>query len=189
MIDPSPSAELPTPNPPFDRAHYFRLGGSAAAVYLVVLVALYLIDRQLLLNPGLDYLIANVLYWTVIIKAISDHKIRHQFELTLGEGIKAGFTTALFLPLVFHLFMYLLFNFIDPEMIEVQMEVIKDSVATVAGLFGEGVSEAEFGDMEATLDAIGVNGYPFSAVVLGLAQSFFYLLLIALVVSLVKKTR
>ena len=185
-----PIDSLDTPPNTFNRAHFIRLGLFGAAAYVAILTVLYFIDRKLMLNPGVDLLLANLLYWPVVYKAITDFKIQNNFEMSMGQGLKAGFVAGLFLPLAFHLFMYLLFNFFDPEMLQVQMEMMRDTVNWALGFFGEEkVTDEMMDEMENAMDEVGVSGYPFTSVVVGLSQGWTYILLISLVISAIKKNR
>ena len=185
-----PQLDRTAPSGSFDQMHFIRIGLFAASAYMAMLTVLYLIDRKLVLNPGLDLLLANVFYIAVIVKAVSDFKVQNNFEMTLGEGLKAGFVSGLFVALAYHVFMYVLFNFIDPSMIEVQLEVIRDTINSVGGLFGaEEMPDDVMDDMENTLDEIGVSGYPISAAVVGLSQSLIWVLIVSLIVSAIKKNR
>ena len=185
-----PIDSLDTPPSTFNRAHFIRLGLFGALAYVAILTVLYFIDRKLVLNPGIDLLVANILYWAVVYKAVTDFKMQNNFEMTLGEGLKAGFVAGLFLPLAYHVFMYLLFNFFDPSMIEVQLEVIRDTIITVGDMVGaEDMPDDLMDNMDDTLDEIGLSGYPFTSVVIGLSQSLMYILIISLIVSAIKKNR
>ena len=188
----TPDAPLdsPTTPPQIDKAHFIKLGVLAGMIYLTVLVVLYLVDRKLLLNPGLDLLIANVFYWVVIIKAISDYKRQNNFTLSIGEGLKAGLLAGIFVALAYHLFMFVLFNYVDPSMIEVQVEVMMELVDSVASFVGnEGMDDNMQEELERAIDETGATGYPIGAVVTGLASSLFWILIISLIVSAIKKTR
>ena len=172
------------------RAALIRLGLFAGLGYILLLFVLYLIDKKLVLNPGLDLLLANIIYWATVIKAIGDTKMRNGVELSLGEGLRAGITAGIFPALAFHLFMYALFNFIDPSMFEVQLEVIRDSLEWAAGLVGpDALDEDLIERVESEIEASGATGYPLSVAIFGLGQSLVWVALISLVVSLVKKTR
>jgi len=72
-------------------------------------------------------------YWTPLIfylffmsKSCLEKRASHGGNLIFKDAVRTAFVTFLVANAVFYIFNFLLFNFVDPEMVDIQMEMAKE---------------------------------------------------------------
>ncbi len=95
---------------------YGLLAGVLAIGYLLLF---YLVNRALILNPAVYW--SSVLFYLVCMyKACLSARSGYGGLLTFSDGLRTAFTVFLIANLLFYLFYYLLFNYIDPDLVALQ---------------------------------------------------------------------
>ncbi len=109
---------------------YGIIAGIATVLYLLVF---HQMDRALLLNP--------LVYWSPILVAVVTmtmvvKKVRNDNDgkIEKKEALKQSFLTYVLVYLFFSLFIFALFNFIDPELVELQKQAMLDAGRKIEGL-------------------------------------------------------
>lgn len=106
------------------------IAGIAIVLYLLVF---HQIDRTLLLNP--------LVYWSPILVAVATMRMvvsrerdKNDGKIEKREALKQAFLTYVLAYLFFSVFIFLLFNFIDPGLTELQKQAMLDAGRKVEGL-------------------------------------------------------
>ncbi len=109
---------------------YGIIPGIAIVLYLLVF---HQIDRTLVLNP--------LVYWSPILVTVVTMRMAVSRERNMNDGkiekkvaLKQAFLTFVLAYLFFSVFIYVLFNFVDPGLIELQKQAMLDAGRKVEGL-------------------------------------------------------
>ncbi|MBI1224818.1 MAG: DUF4199 family protein [Bacteroidetes bacterium] len=109
---------------------YGIITGTAIVLYLFVF---HLIDRELVLNP--------LVYWSPILVSVVAMRmvVKREREENGGkiaqrEALKHAFLTYVVAYLIFSVFIFALFNFIDPSLVELQKKAMLDAGRKIEGL-------------------------------------------------------
>ncbi|MBI5917624.1 MAG: DUF4199 domain-containing protein [Bacteroidetes bacterium] len=102
---------------------YGIITGMAMALYLFVF---YKINRELALNPMVVW---GTLFFAVGAMVLAVRKIRraNDGEISKQEALKNAFLVFVLTQLVFWLFIFVLFNLIDPGLIDLQQKMMLDA--------------------------------------------------------------
>lgn len=99
---------------------YGIIAGVATVGYMLLF---YMIDRPLMLNMKI-YWSSFLIYFFCMYKACVDCRSKNENEvLDLKEGFVIAFRTFLIANGIFYIFYYILLNFVDPDLINLQMEI------------------------------------------------------------------
>ena len=99
--------------------------GALAGVFVVLyFVLFYLIDKTTMLGMT-AYWSSLIIYLGFMSKACLDERASHGGLLTFKDALRTAFVTFLIANLFFHVFNYILFKYVDPGLIETQMEMAK----------------------------------------------------------------
>jgi len=102
-----------------------RYGLILGLASILITVILYITD--LMLNPvvGVIALVLFILLFTIIIVlSIRTHKIEKQSnQISVSKGFLTGLLTTIFASLLLFIFSYILYAFIDPDLIEAQLKM------------------------------------------------------------------
>ena len=108
---------------------YGIITGATIVLYLFVF---HLINRELVLNP--------LVYWSPILVAVvamtkAVKKVREDGggKITQREALKHAFLTFVITYFFFSVFIYLLFNFIDPGLVDLQKKAMLDAGRKIDG--------------------------------------------------------
>lgn len=109
---------------------YGIIAGTAIVLYLLVF---HQTDRELLLHP--------LVYWSpvlvsVIAMTLTVKKVRaaNDGRITQKDALKQAFLTYVLASLFFSVFIFVLFNFIDPDLIELQKKSMLEAGRKIDGL-------------------------------------------------------
>lgn len=109
---------------------YGIISGTAIVLYLFVF---HLINRELVLNP--------LVYWSPIIVAViamtmvvKKERLENNGKIEQRVALKQSFLTFVITYLFFTIFIYLLFNFIDPSLVELQKKAMLEAGRKIEGL-------------------------------------------------------
>jgi len=109
---------------------YGIIAGAAIVLYLLVF---HQMDRALLLNP--------LVYWSPILVAVLAmtmvvRKVRggNDGKIVQREALKHAFLTFVLAYLFFSVFVFVLFNFVDPGLTELQKKAMLDAGREIEGL-------------------------------------------------------
>jgi len=95
---------------------YGILGGIGIILYMLLF---FMIDKKMMLSPWV-YWAGMIVYIVAMFKSIFALKEAKGGEITAQEGMKEAFTCFLVANLLFYTFYMVLFNWISPEMVDLQ---------------------------------------------------------------------
>lgn len=116
--------------------------GGLAAVILALLF--YLFNTKSFLS--LSGFLIIILYIICVIRGVREQKATMD-HFPFVEALKTGFLTYIVASLVYTIFHYVLMNFVDPGLVDMQREVAVEAIEKMSGFMGED-------QMEAAIDAI-----------------------------------
>jgi len=114
---------------------YGTLAGIGTILFLLLF---YFIDQRAMLGWSV-YWAPIVLYMMAMVWAVKSQKEAHGDQLTFKEGLSTAFLTFLIANLFFHIFNYVLFKFMDPDLVALQKEISMELFDTT--LVGEQYEE------------------------------------------------
>ncbi len=159
-------------------AHSTKFGLIAGIGTVLILLTAYFVDKRLQLSPGVVW--STMIFYIVgmAMAAIEERKDNGGF-ISFKAALKAAFIVWMVANAIYHTFNYLHFNYFDPEMIQIQKDVVLETLDT--GVFSEEMTE----QMAAKTDEIKydimttLSGYIMSLV--------FGFLLAAIIARLVRR--
>ncbi len=98
---------------------YGVIGGIGIILYMLLF---FIIDKEMMLSPWV-YWAGMIVYITAMFAAIFASKKAKDGEITAQEGMKEAFTCFLIANLFFYIFYMVLFNWISPEMADLQKDM------------------------------------------------------------------
>ncbi|MCR9290686.1 DUF4199 domain-containing protein [Saprospiraceae bacterium] len=141
---------------------YGILAGAGTVLYLLLF---YLFDRSLFLNGGVTWS-SLIIYLAFMYKAVVEKRDAEGGEIEFKDALKPAFTVYVIANFIYYSFIYLMFNFFDPDLIGLQRELMEAS-----GL------ETQGQDMQMTLMITFfafvqslLAGFAFSAAVAGILR-------------------
>jgi len=105
-----------------NRVKYGLLGGFFVVGYILLF---YFIDKPTMLSMGV-YWSSLLIYLFFMYRACIAERKGYHGNLIFADALRTAFVTFLIANLVFHIFNYVLFNFVDPNLVEIQMELAKE---------------------------------------------------------------
>lgn len=78
-----------------------------------------------------------IIYVVAMVKSIKDEMARSRSSFGFREGLRASFLTFIIANAVFYLFYYLLFSVFDPQLVEMQRELMQNSPGLAGGMEGK----------------------------------------------------
>ncbi|MFK7808218.1 MAG: DUF4199 domain-containing protein [Saprospiraceae bacterium] len=109
---------------------YGIIAGVATVGYMLLF---YLIDRTLILNMKV-YWSSLLIYFICMYKACMEIRSSHENEvLHLKDAIRASFITFLIANAIFYIFYYILLNFVDPDLVKLQVEIAQQMYLDIMG--------------------------------------------------------
>lgn len=130
-----------------------RYGLFAGLGTIAVMLSLYMIDAGMIFGWALQS--TWLIYVFCMYKAVDDIKSENDGFISLREGFAAAFVVFAIANLMYIVFYYILVNFIDPSLIEIQIEKGIEAVEKVAEFAG--MSEE---DLEKAIEEIEKGAKP-----------------------------
>ena len=122
-----------------------RYGGILGLIYIVVLMLLYLIDPSYLFNSILVVLFTIFLFCIGAYFSINKEREVLGGFIEFQPAFKIGFITVFTISTISCFFTYLLFNFIDPSLIDLGRDYQIEQLTS--GWVGEKLTEEEKAEM------------------------------------------
>ena len=123
------------------------LKNAVTAGFLAVIVALlfYLFNTRSLFN--VSGWIVFVLYIVYMVRSVRQEKSLMEW-MSFGSAFKASFITYVVASLMYMIFYFVLLNFIDPDLQEMQKDIAIEAIEKMSGLIGEEGTEAALDKIE-----------------------------------------
>ncbi len=126
--------------------HWMKYGMLAGLVTVVLYMIIYFVNAKTMLGPLVQWG-SLLIFIGAMAKAGIDRKNDNGGYLSFMDTFLEGFKTYAIAAIIYYIFYYILFNFIDPGLTELLKEQAIEAIEKMAGLVG--------GDgMEAAMDAI-----------------------------------
>ncbi len=118
-----------------NKSVYYGLlyGGASIAIYLV----LWLVNPRLIMDMGIGTALSfglPIVFMYLSIKATRDQQ---EGLISFGEAIKSSFITYVIGSLMGIIFTYILYNMIDPSLLELQKEVAVETAEKMMSMLGQ----------------------------------------------------
>ncbi|MCB0520439.1 MAG: DUF4199 domain-containing protein [Lewinellaceae bacterium] len=97
------------------------MAGAAMVLYLLLF---YYFDRANILNP-LVFWSTLIIAGTAMITAVKSKRSDNGGKITRQDALKTAFLVFVISMLVFHLFSYVMFNFVDPGLTDLQKQMME----------------------------------------------------------------
>ncbi len=104
-----------------------KYGVILALISILITVILYV--TGMLTNPSISMisgLFFMIIFIIVTVLAIRSHKLIQNGYLTLGKGFLVGILTSLIASIIIMIFYYVLYAFIDPDLMEAQLQMTEE---------------------------------------------------------------
>ena len=94
-------------------------------ILFMMIVYLLIDDKRIVLSYWV-YWGSIIFYLFFMSRSCLEKRASHGGNLIFKDALRAAFITFLVANAVFHLFNYVLFNFVDPGLVDIQMEMAKE---------------------------------------------------------------
>ena len=121
--------------------HAIKFGILAGIGTIIFLFLFYWIDRKLMLSPSVIWS-TFFLYLLGMYMACVEERKDNGGYLAFKDALKAAFLVYVVANIIYYSYNYLLFNFIDPEMLGIQKEYMITSIEELEGLLNNSSSES-----------------------------------------------
>jgi len=121
-----------------------KYGTIAGIGTILFLLLFYFIDQRIMLKWSV-YWAPIVLYVMAMVWAVKNHKEAQGDQITFKEGLSTAFLTFLIANLFFHIFNYVLFKYVDPDLVSLQKEISMD-------LFNTTLKGEQYEEMKAQME-------------------------------------
>lgn len=108
---------------------YGIIAGVSSIFYMLLF---YFIDKRMMLGMGV-YWSSLLIYLGLMYKACTDIRQDNGGFITFQDALRTAFTTFLIANVFFFTFYYVLFNFVEPGLIEIQKEMAIEVYNEVLG--------------------------------------------------------
>lgn len=118
------------------RNHAAKFGLYYGGISILLSTVFWLVKPDLLFNTGLGFAIAFGLPLILMYFSIKSTRDDQEGYISFGEAIKASFLTYIIGSLLAILFTYILMNFVDPSLLEMQKEQAMEMAESMSSMFG-----------------------------------------------------
>ncbi len=112
---------------------YGWIAGVSTVAYFLLF---YFINPRLLFNPFVYWASLGV-YLALIWRALQVEKEQKEGVLDFKQALRSAFLVFVIANLIYYVFYYLLYNWIDPGLVELQEEVMRESLEQAGGMLPE----------------------------------------------------
>lgn len=102
---------------------YGIFAGAGTVLYLLLF---YFADKAYFVN-GLITWSSVIIYLVFMYKAIIDERNKRGGEIEFKDAVRPAFLVYVIANLIYYTFLYLMFNFFDTELVEIQREMMENS--------------------------------------------------------------
>lgn len=153
------------------------IGGIIA---IIINLVLWLIDPSTFIKYG-SY-VGLLILIVFMIKSARDFRLQNEGFLPFIDALKATFLTALVLSAITSLFQYVHYNFIDPNLIDLQKQIAVEAIQKMSGIIGEDGVNAAMEKLDSSEMNMGIL-----QVVKGWLMGLIFNAIIALIISAIMK--
>lgn len=155
--------------------HAVKFGIIAGVATVLFLFLFYWIEKELILSPGVIWS-TTLLYFIGMYMAPLELRSENEGYLDFKTALRASFIVWGVANLIYHTFQYILYNFLDPKMIEIQKNYILKNMDSLEGMVSEEYIETYTNSLESFSYDLGTTIFTyFSSLIVG----FFFSMVIA----------
>jgi len=154
--------------------HALKFGAIAGIATVIFLFLFYWIERELMLSPGIIWS-TTFLYFIGMYMAPLELRKENEGYLDFKTALRAAFIVWVVANAIYHAFQYVLYNFLDPEMLSVQKNYMQKNIGQLENMVSEDYLETFSNNLELLNYDLGtviftyfsslVAGFFFSAVI------------------------
>jgi hypothetical protein len=117
-------------------SHAIKFGVFAGLGTLMFLFLFYWIEKQLMLSPGVIWSTMFLYILGMYMAGVESRKENGGF-IDFKTALKAAFLVYVIANGIYHLYNYVLYNFLDPDMLNVQKAFLENNMEQIEGMMGE----------------------------------------------------
>ncbi len=154
--------------------HAIKFGVISGVATVIFLFLFYWIEKELMLSPGIIWS-TTFLYFIGMYMAPLELRNENGGYLDYKTALRASFIVWVIANAIYHAFQYILYNFLDPEMLSVQKNYMHKNMGVLEGAVSEEYLETFSENLELLNYDLGtviftyfsslVAGFIFSAVI------------------------
>lgn len=158
----------------------FNRGIQLVLISIVITMTLYFIDPKLITNPWASAF-QVILYPVFLVLAVKDYKDQNEGYVDFGQAFLVAWLTGCFGALLGSIFTYVLYNFIDPSLLDLLQEAAESAMEMARPYMGEEAFENAMAQQE-NQDFMG-----FSQIIISLITNALVGLIPSLIIALIMK--
>ena len=112
-----------------------KFGMLAGLGTIIFLFLFYWIDKKLILSPEIIWSTMFLYLLGMYMAPIEERKLNEGY-LDFKTALRASFIVWIVANAIYHSFNYILYNFLDTEMLNIQKQYVRDNAANLEGLMG-----------------------------------------------------
>jgi hypothetical protein len=112
-----------------------KFGIGAGVLTIVYMLIFYSIDETLMFSPWVTWS-SFVIYIAAMLKATLNTRAKSEGFFTFREGLRPAFGVYVVASVTYFIFNYILYNYINPELPEIQREIMVKQAADIAEKLG-----------------------------------------------------
>ena len=114
-------------------------GGVGVIAYSLLL---FIIDREYLIQPQLTWA-SLIIYVLFMVRAVQqERELSAEAVFSMRSGTRTAFWVFLIISTVYYIFNYIMFNVIDPDLTDLQKQLLLDQEDFIREFFGDEYFEA-----------------------------------------------
>lgn len=152
-----------------------KFGLLAGLGTIIFLFLFYWIDKKLTLSPEIIWSTMFLYLLGMYMAPIEERKLNEGY-LDFKTALRASFIVWIVANAIYHSFNYVLYNFLDTEMLNIQKQHVRDNATNLEGYMGEE-------NYEFFLANIDNMNYNFSTVLMAYLTSLFWGFIIAAIIA------
>lgn len=152
-----------------------KFGLLAGLGTIIFLFLFYWIDKKLILSPEIIWSTMLLYLIGMYMAPVEERKINEGY-LDFKTALRSAFIVWIVANAIYHSFNYILYNFLDSEMLNIQKQYVRDNMGNLEGLMGEE-------NYELFMENIDQMNYNFSTVLMAYLTSLFGGFIIAAIIG------
>lgn len=159
--------------------HSIKFGIIAGSATIVFLFLFYWIEKELMLSAGIIWS-TTFLYFIGMYMAPLELRKENEGYLDFKTALRAAFIVWVIANAIYHAFQYILYNFLDPDMLNVQKNYMQREMGKLDGMVSEEYLETFSENIEVLNYDLGtviftyfsslIAGFIFSAIIARLVR-------------------
>lgn len=116
-------------------ASILKFGIGAGVMTAIYILVFYSVDKALIFNPWVSWS-SLIIYIAAMLKATLNARAENEGLFSFREGLRPAFGVYVLASITYFIFNYVLYNYINPDLPEIQREIMVQQAADVAEKLG-----------------------------------------------------